>query len=131
MRPITVSMIDPSVKEFLVPYPPSVAEICLLLTNLIRKKLPSILTMVDLPAKMIAFAYGNKYSDMICAVIPSQKGAKLSFYRGPDLEDPGRVLEGNATTTRYVGFKKAGDIDPVVIENFLEQAYILFLERRK
>lgn len=44
--------------------------------------------------KMIAYVYGQKYSEMICTIIPSKKGLKLGFYKGAGLDDLKGYLKG-------------------------------------
>jgi len=68
----------------------------------VLKNLPGISEQVDEPAKMVAYSYGNKYADVVCVIIPSKKGLKLGFYKGNELPDPDKLLEGTGKISRYV-----------------------------
>jgi len=87
---------------FLNNYPPEVAALALDLRVLLLDRLPGVEEVVDLPAKMVAYAYGQRYTDMICTIIPSKKGVKLGFNKGPELPDPAGLLEGAGKLSRYV-----------------------------
>jgi hypothetical protein len=43
-------------------------------------------------------------------VIPSKKGLKLGFNCGMEIDDPGKLLEGNSKISRYVVIKSAEQI---------------------
>jgi hypothetical protein len=51
---------------------------------------------------MIAYCYGQKYSELICVIIPSKKGLKLGFNRGSTLPDPDKLLQGTGKISRYI-----------------------------
>lgn len=63
----------------------------LLLREIILKNLPEVQEQLDIPAKMIAYIYGQKYAKMVCTIIPFKKGFKLGFYKGVDLPDPEKL----------------------------------------
>lgn len=77
-----------SIENFLSNYNADVYSNAQTLREVIVKNLPGIIEQLDLPAKMIAYCYGNKYAEMICTIIPSKKGLKLGFYKGIELRDP-------------------------------------------
>lgn len=89
-------------KEFLSQYDPQVYEHAMKLSEVLHANLPDITEQVDIPAKMIAYSYGQKYVDMVCALFPSKKGLKLSFNRGTELPDPKKLLAGTGKISRYV-----------------------------
>ena len=93
------------------------------------QQLPGILEQLDMPAKMIAYCYGQRYVDLICCIFPSQKGLKLSFYKGIDLPDPYGLLEGNAKTTRYIGIKNDEQIDSPGLQKLVAAALAAYNER--
>lgn len=95
------------ITDFLSAYPAAVAELALLTADRVRRTLPGAAEQVDVQARMIAYSYGPKYADLVCVILPSQKGVKLGFNRGPELDDPQGLLQGNAKTTRYVEMKTA------------------------
>jgi len=101
------------------------------LRDLLHANLPAILEEVDLPAKMIAFAYGRKYAELICMIIPSQKGLKLGFNRGIDFNDPAGLLEGTGKISRYVVIKSEEQILSAELKALVVQGYELYLKRMK
>ena len=58
-----------------------------------------------MPAKMVAYCYGQNYAELICMLIPSKKGLKLGFYKSVDLPDPHHLLEGSGKISRYIEIK--------------------------
>lgn len=79
--------------QFLSGYKEEVFNRALLLRETILQNLPGIIEQTDLPAKMIAYAYGQKYADLICVIIPSKEGLKLGFNKGSTLPDPSGILK--------------------------------------
>lgn len=117
------------IELFLSKYPASVIERAGKLRLALLQLLPGVMEQIDVPAKMIAYCYGQRYADMICCIFPSQKGLKLSFYRGIDLPDPYRLLEGNAKTTRYVAIGNETQINSLAMQQLLSGALAAFNER--
>ncbi len=117
-----------NIESFLSNYDNEIKENALILNNLIISTLPDILVSVDLPAKMIAYSYGNKYIEMICAIFPSKKGIKLSFNRGILLSDNYKLLKGNGKITRYIEIKKIDNSTKSTIISYLQEANSLFAE---
>lgn len=115
---------DERLKIFLGQYDKEIVQNIMRLRELISAALPGIKEQVDLPAKMIAYIYGRRYSDMICTIIPSRTGIKLGFYKGTDLPDPQNLLEGTGKISRYVQIKTKEQIESpgikVLIQNALE-----------
>src|ERR1044071_1761889 len=95
-------MNDKKFDEFFSGYSEEIFKHALQLRKILFANLPNIIEQIDLPAKMIAYCYGQKYAEMICTIIPSKKGLKLGFYKGVDLPDPDKLLEGTGKISRYV-----------------------------
>ncbi len=91
--------------------------------------LPGIIEQIDLPAKMIAYCYGQKYIEMICTIIPSRKGIKLGFYKGADLPDPQHLLQGTGKISRYVEIKAGEKINSKAVTELLKNALAAYEER--
>lgn len=120
---------DNSIKElheFLNNYSEEVQRVSIELHSLICTALPKIGFGVDVPAKIIAYNYGNKYADMICAVIPSQRGVKLSFNRGVQFKDVKKILNGAGKITRYIQINKLESLDEQTIIEYILQAENLY-----
>lgn len=111
---------------FLSNYDESVNSLALKLRQVLLSTLPDIIEQVDIPAKMIAYCYGQKYIDLICVIIPSKKGLKLGFNRGTELHDPLNLLEGNGKISRYVPIKSEEQIDSAGIKELLDEAIKIY-----
>lgn len=81
---------------------------------MILRELPGVTEQVDYPAKMVAYCYGQKYVEMVCTLIPSQKGLKLGFYIGVSLPDPEKLLEGTGKISRYVEIRRGNNSDNTI-----------------
>ena len=114
---------------FLSQYPDPVFNNALKLRKLLLKTLPGITEQLDLPAKVVGYAYGQKYSETICVLIPSKKGIKLGFYKGNELPDPDSILEGSGKITRYVEIKDEKQIGSPAIGHLLKSAMAAYKER--
>jgi hypothetical protein len=86
----------------LAQYPLTVRRLAEETGTLLHKLLPGIEETPDFPAKMIAYGYGEGYSDTICTLILSQKEIKVGFYKGSILPDPHGLLTGSGKVHRYV-----------------------------
>ncbi|MDR1055391.1 MAG: DUF1801 domain-containing protein [Prevotellaceae bacterium] len=78
---------------------------------------------MDIPAKMIGYCYGQKYSELVCTLIPSKKGLKFGFYKGVDLTDPDKLLQGDGKLFRYVEIKTQDDIKTKQLTTLLKEAF--------
>ena len=117
--------------DFLSSYPKEVCENARTLREVLLENLPGIVEQIDLPAKMIAYGYGQKYSELICVIIPSTKGLKLGFNKGTDLPDPENLLEGTGKMSRYIILKSEDQITSQAIKQLLENALEAFRLRKK
>jgi hypothetical protein len=91
-----------SLAIFLGGYPHAVRELFLKTQALLEKELPNSQQELDIAAKMLAFSYGFGYKGMICVLLPSQKGVKLSFSKGAEFSNKYGLLEGTGKKTRYI-----------------------------
>lgn len=114
---------DKDIKNCLSQYNESVFKNAMILREIILKTLPEVNEQIDIPAKMISYSYGNKYSEMVCTLIPSQKGLKLGFYKGTDLPDPGKLLKGSGKISRYAEIKKTEDVYSDALKTLIKEAF--------
>ena len=114
---------------FLSQYDDQVLGKALKLREVLFTNLPDINEQIDIPAKMIAYCYGQKYSEMICTIIPSRKGLKLGFYKGADLPDPDRLLEGTGKISRYVAIKSMEQIESSSLKHLIKNALAAYQHR--
>jgi len=122
---------DKQIDAFLSQYDEQVFGKALKLRQIIFANLPDIIEQIDIPAKMIAYCYGQKYSELICVIIPSKKGLKLGFNRGTELPDPNNLLEGTGTISRYVVIKSDDQIKSKALNKLLENALIAYKQLKK
>lgn len=115
--------------QFLSTYKEEVFNRALILRETILQNLPGIIEQTDLPAKMIAYAYGQKYADLICVIIPSKEGLKLGFNKGSTLPDPSGILKGSGKISRYIVIKSESDIHHPAIKELLLVALTAYKER--
>ena len=120
---------DSKANSFLSQYDEQVFDHAIKLREIILANLPGIIEQVDLPARMVAYCYGQKYSEMICTIIPSRKGLKLAFYKGVGLPDPAKLLEGTAKYSRYITIKSDTEIYSSALKQLIEKAMVAYRER--
>lgn len=115
---------------FLSSYNEKVVSDALLLRKLLFAHLPDIQEQIDLPAKMIGYCYGQKYAELICMLIPSKKGLKLSFNRGSSLPDPDKLLQGTGKISRYVEIEGEKEINSPQLKRLLAAALEAYEARK-
>ena len=123
--------IDPKINAFLSQYDEQVYDNALKLREILLANLPDVIEQLDLPARMVAYCYGQKYIEMICIIIPSKKGLKLAFYKGVDLPDPDNLLEGKAKFSRYVEIKSDKQIYSNALKQLIKKALEAYEERMR
>jgi hypothetical protein len=117
------------IDEFLSTYSEDVFINALKLRKVLFATLPGIFEQIDIPAKMIAYCYGQKYSEMICTIIPSKKGLKLGFYKGVDLPDPDNLLKGIGKLSRYIDIRSDEQIGSPALKKLIENALAAYKQR--
>ena len=110
---------DKEITDFYAQYSPQVSAHALLLREVVLANLPGIIEQLDIPARMVGYCYGQKYSELICVIIPSKKGLKLGFNRGTELPDPEKLLKGTGKISRYVEIKSDTQINSIAIKQLL------------
>lgn len=120
---------DIKISDFLANYNEQVYTRAVLLRAVIFDTLPNVIEQLDVPAKMVAYCYGQKYAELICMLIPSKKGLKLGFYKGVDLSDPYHLLEGMGKISRYVEIKDEKQIQSPILKALLENALDAYKKR--
>jgi hypothetical protein len=121
---------DKQIDAFLTRYDEQIVANALRLREVLLKNLPDVIEQIDAPVKMIAYCYGQKYSELICVIIPSKKGLKLGFNRGAELPDPDNLLEGTGKISRYVHIKSSMQITSVSLKKLVISALILYRQKR-
>lgn len=114
------------IDDFLSQYSEEVFASALKLRKLLIASLPDVTEQLDISAKMIAYCYGQKYSELICVIIPSKKGLKLGFNRGMELSDPDKLLEGTGKISRYVVIHSDKQIQSAALKKLVANALKLY-----
>jgi hypothetical protein len=114
------------IEKFLSAYNQQVCSYALELRKVLLATLPGILEQIDASAKIIAYCYGQKYTDLICVIIPSKAGLKLGFNRGAQISDPEHLLEGKGKVSRYVPIKSIEQINTDCLRDLLINALALY-----
>lgn len=117
------------VADFLKAYSEDVRDLAGQYRRLIKKKIPGINEQVDASARIIGFGFGQKYSDLICTLIPSKKGLKLGFYKGSELPDPKELLTGKGKIHRHINLSE--DTDASTVGDLLDHAFNAYKARKK
>ncbi len=117
------------IDSFLSKYEPSVVTNATALRKMLVNSLPGIQEQLDLSARLVAYAYGKKYSELICVIVPSKKGLKLGFNRGVDLPDPDKILRGTGKISRYVEIQSADQVRSGSLQGLLSAAIDLYHTR--
>ena len=121
--------ISSEVINFLSNYDESVSSLALELREFLFKTLPDVQEQLDIPARIIGFGYGPKYSDSICAIIFSKKGIKLGLNKGSELPDPAKILTGSGKVHKYVVIGSAADIKSPALKKLLVEAFKAYKKR--
>lgn len=122
---------DKAVDEFLSRYDENVFNHATKLREVLFAQLPNIMEQIDTSAKMIAYCYGQKYTELICVLIPSKKGLKLGFNKGVDLPDPDKLLKGTGKISRYVEIESDKQIKSGALKKLLKRALEAYKRRMK
>jgi len=112
----------PLFEDFLSEYDDRIYSNALKIREVLMDNLPGIIEQTDIPAKMIAYCYGQKYSELICTLLPSKKGLKLGFNRGVDLPDPDQLLKGTGKISRYIEIVSTEQITSLALKNLIVSA---------
>jgi len=116
-------------EAFLSQYDEQVFRNAVMLRKTLFANLPDIIEQIDIPAIMIAYSYGQKYSELICTIIPSKKGLKLGFNWGAEIQDPDKLLQGKGKISRYVEIKSEEQIKSKAIKDLLESVLKIYKQK--
>ena len=111
-----------SLEQFLSAYPPEVRDLALQTRALILDALPGAVELVDAPSKIVAYGYGSKYADLVCAIQPQKSYLNLIFSKGATLPDPAGLLAGTGKRARHVKVTSAEDLARPGVRVLIETA---------
>lgn len=110
---------------FLNLFSPDIQIIISELRALIQTSFPDIIEQVDIPSKIIAYGYGTRYADLICAIAPFKNHVNLMFSKGKLLPDPAGILEGTGKSAQHVKITTQAEISNPAISGLLQEAFRL------
>jgi hypothetical protein len=113
---------DDLLAQFLSQYTPQVRDLAMRARALVLEALPGALELVDAPSKIVAYGYGSKYADLVCAIQPHAAHVNLIFSKGAALADPDGLLAGTGKRARHVRFEKVEDIERPGVRALIERA---------
>ena len=96
--------------DLLSVYSPEIRDLAWQARALILDVIPGTLEQVDPSSKIIAYGFGRRYADLICAIALYKTYVNLMFGRGVDLPDPEKLLSGTGKRARHVKLTTAGDV---------------------
>ena len=108
-------------EELLNLYSTDVQEVARGARKLILATVPEADEMVDLPARVIGYGFGQNYKDLICTIILSKGGVKLGIVGGATLPDPNGLMEGAGKKHRYVVLNEPADLKKAGLKELLKQ----------
>ena len=115
-------MSDSTVEDFLKSYNPEMRQLVLKTRAVVLAVIPDAIEQVDSPSKIIAYGFGLKYADLICAIAPYKSYVNLIFSQAAQLPDPRGLLTGTGKRARHVKIKTATDIESPGVRSLLEAA---------
>jgi len=123
-------MSDSTVEDFLKSYNPEVRQLVLKTRAVVLAVIPDAIEQVDSPSKIIAYGFGSKYADLICAIAPYKTYINLIFSQGTQLPDPQGLLTGTGKRARHVKIMTSRDIERLGFRALLEAALALTTLKR-
>jgi hypothetical protein len=108
--------------QFLSLFSPNIQPIISELRVLIQTCVPDIREQVDIPSNIIAYGYGTRNADLICAIAPFTNHVNLMFTKGVLLPDPAGILEGTGKSARHVKISTDVEISKSAINALLQDA---------
>jgi hypothetical protein len=122
-------MASRTVDTLLAAYPPDVTALARAARKFLLDALPAADERVDPSAPVIGYGYGPGYKGLICTLMLSKSGVKLGVFRGAELADPRRLLEGSGKIHRYVPLKHPSDLRRPGLKQLIKSAAKAWRER--
>lgn len=111
-----------ALREFLGSYSAEVRGLALKTRALILDVIPDAVEQVDPASRIIAYGYGRKMADIVCAVAPHTSHVNLMFSKGTELPDPAGLLEGTGKRARHVKIRAARELEVPALRGLVEEA---------
>ncbi|HEY0703973.1 MAG TPA: DUF1801 domain-containing protein [Candidatus Acidoferrales bacterium] len=114
---------NPQLLGFLGAYDPHIAELALVLREMILEEAPDASESVyQVYTVAIWFGFSGKMKDMFCYIATNAAHVNLGFPRGTALPDPNHVMEGEGKTMRHIKFASLRDLERPFIRRYIRTA---------
>ncbi len=110
------------VADLLALYAPEVRNLALAVRSFVLKMVPGILEQADAKARIVGYAFGPKYADMVCMIMPTKAGVNLGIPYAVELPDPAKLLEGTGKLHRHVKLKSRTDLERPALKSLFKAA---------
>jgi hypothetical protein len=120
-----------AVYDLLAPYSPEVRNLALATRKYLLDQIPGALEQADAKANVIGYGFGSRYTDMVCALMPTKAGITLGIGWATKLPDPEKLLEGTGKVHRHVKIKSKSDLQASALKALLKAARKATLARRE
>ena len=111
--------------EFLYRYDSAIQSLVLGLRKVVLEELaPCHEYIFEMRSKVVLLYSATEHviKDGICFIAPFSKHVNLGFYRGADLNNRARMLEGTGKAMRHVKLKRLSELDRPELSAYLREA---------
>jgi len=111
-----------ALEEFISGYNSSVQQLVRETRRVILDAFPNAVEVVDPPSKIVAYGFGTRYKDLICAIAPFQAYVNLMFSQGTQLPDPDHLLQGTGKRARHLRITTVEEANRMETRRMIEAA---------
>jgi len=119
---MTATLPPKDVADLLAPHAPEIRNLALAARSFVLRMVPDILEQVDFKARIIGYAYGPKYADMVCMLMPTKTGVNLGIPYAMELPDPAKLLDGTGKLHRHVKLKNKAHLEDPALKSLFRAA---------
>ena len=118
MKKPSAQLLDP-----LAACPPDVAHVALALREMVLSEAPQAEEVLySVYAQVIVFKLAGCAGDAFCHINAYSRHVNLGFYRGAQLPDPQRVLQGTGKKFRHIRFDSPDDLELGYLRTYIRAA---------
>lgn len=101
-----------------------VADVALKLREIVLEEAPTATEMVHDVKYAIAlnYTFTRSVKQAFCGIAIYSQHCNLGFWRGAELSDPNKRLEGNGKLHRHLRFANRVDLDRPYVRSFIQEA---------
>jgi hypothetical protein len=113
-------MAEFTVDDLLTSYPPPIVNTVDRVREVIHQLAPDVSEKSNQGWRSIS--YRDAQVGYFCGIFPFEDHVDLIFEFGSLLEDPDRILQGDARQTRYIRFHEPKDVQDEIVKSFIQGA---------